>query len=53
MAVNHWVAGSNPARGATLFFFLSPLRLAVRTSPSHGGNTGSIPVGDTILRWLF
>jgi|JI10StandDraft_1071094.scaffolds.fasta_scaffold1245885_1 hypothetical protein len=26
-----------------------PLRLAVRTSPFHGGNTGSIPVGVAIL----
>ena len=23
-----------------------PFRLPVRTSPFHGGNTGSIPVGD-------
>ena len=39
-AVNRVVAGSSPARGV--------IRLhgqAVKTSPFHGGNTGSIPVG--------
>ena len=29
-------------------FILRPLRLAVRTPPFHGGNTGSIPVGVAI-----
>ena len=39
-AVNRDVVGSSPTRGV--------LRLrgqAVKTSPFHGGNTGSIPVG--------
>ena len=42
-AVNRVVAGSSPARGV--------IRLhgqAVKTSPFHGGNTGSIPVGVTL-----
>ena len=39
MTVNHDVAGSSPAGGATW------LRgQAVKTPPFHGGNTGSIPV---------
>lgn len=29
--------------------FVSPLRLAVRTSPFHGENRGSIPLGDAII----
>ena len=40
-AVNRRVAGSSPARGGWEW-----LRgQAVKTSPFHGGNTGSIPVG--------
>ena len=42
-AVNRVVAGSSPARGAKN----QPMRpggQAVKTSPFHGGNTGSIPV---------
>ena len=31
----------------SIFFKEWPLRLAVRTSPFHGENTGSIPVGIT------
>ena len=46
-AVNRVVVGSSPTRGV---FFLKEyfIRLhgqAVKTSPFHGGNTGSIPVG--------
>ena len=39
LAVNRRVVGSNPTRGVWL------LGQAVKTSPFHGGNTGSIPVG--------
>ena len=50
-AVTRDVVGSSPTRGA--FFFRKgrerkKMRLhgqAVKTSPFHGGNTGSIPVG--------
>ena len=49
-AVNRDVVGSSPTRGA--FFFregrkeeMRPHGQAVKTSPFHGGNTGSIPVG--------
>ena len=43
-AVNRRVVGSNPTRGV----FLIGLRgQEVKTSPFHGGNTGSIPVGVT------
>ena len=38
-AVNRGVVGSSPTRGVWL------LGQAVKTSPFHGGNTGSIPVG--------
>ena len=44
-AVNRGVTGSSPVWGA--------MRLRgqeVKTSPFHGGNTGSIPVGVTELR---
>ena len=54
-AVNRVVAGSSPARGArakeesgAAVPKLKRIRLrgqAVKTSPFHGGNTGSIPVG--------
>ena len=38
-AVNRGVVGSSPTRGVW------PHGQAVKTSPFHGGNTGSIPVG--------
>ena len=41
-AVNRGVVGSSPTRGA-----VGPHGQAVKTSPFHGGNTGSIPVGVT------
>ena len=41
-AVNRVVVGSSPTRGA---FWLHGQ--VVKTSPFHGGNTGSIPVGVT------
>ena len=52
-AVNRAVVGSSPTRG--VFFdcrsvFVKTTWLhgqAVKTSPFHGGNTGSIPVGVT------
>ena len=40
-AVNRGVVGSSPTRGVW------PHGQAVKTSPFHGGNTGSIPVGVT------
>ena len=44
-AVNRRVVGSSPTRGV-----YSWLRgQEVKTSPFHGGNTGSIPVGVTFL----
>ena len=39
-AVNRGVVGSSPTRGG-----IRLLGQAVKTSPFHGGNTGSIPVG--------
>ena len=58
-AVNRVVAGSSPARGArakeesgAAVPKLKRIRLrgqAVKTSPFHGGNTGSIPVG--VINW--
>ena len=52
-AVNRVVVGSSPTRGANITETDSrrkaeKMRLhgqAVKTSPFHGGNTGSIPVG--------
>ena len=47
-AVNRRVVGSSPTRGVFLCRELRLFRLlgqAVKTSPFHGGNTGSIPVG--------
>ena len=44
-AVNRGVVGSSPTRGAGNKIWL--LGQAVKTSPFHGGNTGSIPVGVT------
>ena len=54
-AVNRVVVGSSPTRGVFLSDTLDTpsgdnTRLhgqAVKTSPFHGGNTGSIPVGVT------
>ena len=42
-AVNRGVVGSCPTRGVSSLIRL--LGQAVKTSPFHGGNTGSIPVG--------
>ena len=42
-AVNRGVVGSSPTRGVKIRL----LGQAVKTSPFHGGNTGSIPVGVT------
>ena len=44
-AVNRGVVGSSPTRGA--FNYMRLHGQAVKTSPFHGGNTGSIPVGVT------
>ena len=48
-AVNRVVVGSSPTRGATQYcgknFIIWLHGQAVKTSPFHGGNTGSIPVG--------
>ena len=44
-AVNRRVVGSNPTRGVWL------LGQAVKTSPFHGGNTGSIPVGVILIKY--
>ena len=52
-AVNRVVVGSSPTRGVFLYgteISCSKLNIwlhgqAVKTSPFHGGNTGSIPVG--------
>ena len=57
-AVNRVVVGSSPTRGAkrelTRYRLFEMFRLhgqAVKTSPFHGGNTGSIPVG--VIKLLF
>ena len=47
-AVNRDVVGSSPTRGVFLSTLINNIWLrgqAVKTSPLHGGNTGSIPVG--------
>ena len=44
-AVNRAVVGSSPTRG--VFLNIRLRGQAVKTSPFHGGNTGSIPVGVT------
>ena len=45
-AVNRVVVGSSPTRGALVKTKRNwLLGQAVKTSPFHGGNTGSIPVG--------
>ena len=52
-AVNRRVVGSSPTRGAehsrsgVLFHFIRRHGQAVKTSPFHGGNSGSIPDGVT------
>ena len=49
-AVNRVVVGSSPTRGVFLSTLINNIWLrgqAVKTSPFHGGNTGSIPVGVT------
>ena len=49
-AVNRGVVGSSPTRGVKLERVRNRIWLlgqAVKTSPFHGGNTGSIPVGVT------
>ena len=48
-AVNRGVVGSSPTRGVFLYYIVHfwLLGQAVKTSPFHGGNTGSIPVGVT------
>ena len=43
-AVNRVVVGSSPTRGVIWLH-----GQAVKTSPFHGGNTGSIPVG--VINW--
>ena len=48
-AVNRDVVGSSPTRG--VFLNIRLRGQAVKTSPFHGGNTGSIPVGVTSF-WL-
>ena len=42
-AVNRRVVGSSPTRG--VFLYIRLRGQAVKTSPFHCGNTGSIPVG--------
>ena len=47
-AVNRVVVGSSPTRGvwwSSMETTVRPHGQAVKTSPFHGGNTGSIPVG--------
>ena len=51
-AVNRDVVGSSPTRG--VFLNIRLRGQAVKTSPFHGGNTGSIPVGVTygdLAKW--
>ena len=53
-AVNRGVVGSSPTRGVKLERVRNRIWLlgqAVKTSPFHGGNTGSIPVG--VIRKLI
>ena len=52
-AVNRDVVGSSPTRGVFLSTLINNIWLrgqAVKTSPFHGGNTGSIPVGVTWVK---
>ena len=54
-AVNRSVKGSSPFGGGyrvhtdSVIFFIWPRGQEVKTSPFHGGNTGSIPVGVIIV----
>ena len=41
--------GSNPLLSAIINLIIWPLGQAVKTPPFHGGNTGSNPVGVTII----
>ena len=50
-AVNRVVVGSSPTRG--VFLNIRLRGQAVKTSPFHGGNTGSIPVGVIFINLLF
>ena len=55
-AVNRVVVGSSPTQGVFSYqkLFDMPLRPGgqeVKTSPFHGGNTGSIPVRVTLIKW--
>src|SRR3990167_6568516 len=43
-----WACINKALRIMSAFYYCS-LRLVVRTSPSHGGNTGSTPVGSAIF----
>ena len=54
-AVNRVVVGSSPTRGVCFIYKPQERQIwlhgqAVKTSPFHGGNTGSIPVGVTAER---
>ena len=55
-AVNRRVVGSNPTRGVKTSKkkLIRPIGQAVKTSPFHGGNTGSIPVWviGSVPTWL-
>ena len=44
-AVNRVVVGSSPTRGVEILSQIWLRGQEVKTSPFHGGNTGSIPVG--------
>ena len=53
-AVNRVVVGSSPTRGVCFIYKPQERQIwlhgqAVKTSPFHGGNTGSIPVGVTLI----
>ena len=51
-AVNRVVVGSSPTRGALVETKRNwLLGQAVKTSPFHGGNTGSIPVG--VIKYYY
>ena len=50
-AVNRVVVGSSPTRG--VFLNIRLRGQAVKTSPFHGGNTGSIPVGVILQKALL
>ena len=53
-AVNRVVVGSSPTRGVCFIYKPQERQIwlhgqAVKTSPFHVGNTGSIPVGVTLI----